>query len=102
MFLHLSVLAGYFAPIVGWVLPIAIWQIKRNDLPELDIHGRIVANWLISTVLYFGICFVLCFVGIGFPLMFLLWLANIVFTVIGGLKASNGEVWHYPMAIQWV
>ena len=107
MFIHLSVLAGLFVvPIAGWILPIVLWQIKKDDIPELDIHGRIVVNWLLSSLIYTAICIPLALSIIGIPLVPVVILAvfvmNIIFSVIGGIKANNGEVWHYPMSFQFV
>jgi hypothetical protein len=47
MLLHLSTLAGFIAVGAGFIAPIVIWQIKKTDYPELDPHGKNVANWLI-------------------------------------------------------
>ena len=97
MFLHLSALLGVTAmPILGFVVPIVIWQVKKDEFPELDVHGRVVANWLISSLIYFAICFALIFVVVGIPLFIIYWVIVIVFPLIGGLKANNGEVWEYP------
>ena len=47
-----------------------------------------------------GIVFgLLCFVLIGIPLLVALAVAAIVFPVVGGVKANNGEVWPYPCSI---
>lgn len=102
MLLHLSAILGWTGlPLMGLVVPIVIWQVKKDDLPEIDIHGRNVANWLITSLIYFGICFVACFVFIGFPMMVLLIVAAIAFPLIGGLKANNGVVWEYPLTFRF-
>jgi len=44
MFLHFSLLAGYVVPIAGLIAPIIIWQLKKNELPGLDEHGKVVAT----------------------------------------------------------
>lgn len=107
MFIHLSVLAGIFVvPLAGWVLPIVLWQVKKDDMPELDVHGRIVVNWLLSTLVYgaIGVALMMSVIGIplGLPLLLVLCIANIVFSVIGGIKANSGEVWHYPLTFRFV
>ena len=51
MFLHLSVLTTYIVPLAGLVAPIVIWQMKKNDSPKLDMHGKIVVNWVLSMIL---------------------------------------------------
>jgi uncharacterized Tic20 family protein len=102
MLLHFSVLAGFLVPFAGLIVPILIWQLKKNDLPWLDIHGKNVANWIISKLIYFGCCVLLVFVIIGVPMLIVLGICALVFPVIGGIKASSGEVWKYPMAISFV
>lgn len=99
MFLHLSQLAGYVIPLVGLIAPIVIWQMKKEQYPMLDEHGKTVVNWIISELIYFAVSFMLAFVLIGFPMLMILGLLAIIFPIIGGIKANNGELWHYPMTI---
>jgi len=99
MFLHLSQLAGYIIPLVGLIAPIVIWQMKKDEYPILDEHGKAVVNWIISELIYGAICFVLVFIVIGFPMLMVLGILAVIFPIIGGIKANNGELWHYPMAI---
>lgn len=102
MFLHLSTLLGFVVPFLGLVAPILIWQLKKEEMPALDAHGKSVANWLISSFLYALGCVVLSFVLIGIPLLVVLGLLCIVFPIIGGIKANDGELWHYPMTIKFL
>jgi uncharacterized Tic20 family protein len=102
MFLHLSVLAGFLIPLGGLVVPIAIWQMKKDQLPLLDAHGRNAMNWIISEVIYWTISFVLAFILIGLPMLGILGLLSIIFPVIAAVKANNGVVWKYPLAIPFL
>jgi uncharacterized Tic20 family protein len=102
MFLHLSQLAAYIIPLLGLIAPIIIWQIKKDEYPILDEHGKIVVNWIISELIYAAIGFVLMFVVIGIPILAVLGILAIVFPIIGGIKANNGELWHYPMTINFI
>ena len=101
MALHLSQFAGYLVPLAGFVVPIVIWQVQKEDMPELDIHGRIVANWLISSLIYFTVFGLLSFVIIGLPFVFALIALTIIFPIIGGIKANQGRAWKYPLAINF-
>jgi uncharacterized Tic20 family protein len=99
MFLHLSMLAGYVVPMAGLVVPIVIWQLKKAELPGLDPHGKNAVNWIISQILYAVGCVLLVFVLIGIPLLIALGVIGIIFPVVAAIKANNGEVWKYPLAI---
>ena len=100
MFLHLSQFCTYLAPGAGIIVPIILWVVKKDQSPTIDAHGRIVVNWLISAIIYAVLGFLLCLtvVGIvvGIPLFILLTVLGIVYPIVGGLKAQQGEVWNYP------
>lgn len=96
MLLHLSPLTAYFSFGLGWLLPILIWQFKKDRHPSLDEHGREATNWVISQLIY-GLLFgVLVFVGIGVFLLIALGVLAVVYPIIGGIKASDGQLWRYP------
>jgi uncharacterized Tic20 family protein len=102
MFLHLSVLAGYVVPIAGLIVPIVIWQMKKVDLPGIDSHGKNALNWIISAIIYAVVCFILVFAIIGIPLLIALFAISVIFPIVAGIKASQGEVWKYPLAITFM
>ncbi len=101
MFIHLSQLCSYLVPLAGLVVPIVLWQIKKDESEIIDRHGRIVANWLITKAILCVVFFALCFVVVGFPLIVALAVVSIIFPIIGGVKANNGEVWRYPLSIKF-
>lgn len=99
MVLHLSQLAGFVIPFAGLIAPIVIWQVKKPTMPSIDPHGKMVANWLISLLIYGSVAMLLSFILIGIPLVMALTVLAIIFPIIGGIKANEGEVWRYPLTI---
>jgi uncharacterized Tic20 family protein len=99
--LHLSQYLGFCIPFAGWIVPILIWQLKKEEMPMLDAHGKAVANWLISSFIYGLIFFVMVFIIVGIPLLVILGLLCLLFPIIGAINAGNDEVWEYPMAIKF-
>jgi|SRR5262245_14961128 len=102
MFLHLSLLAGNLMPGAGIVIPILIWQMKKDVLPKLDIHGKEAVNWMLSMLIYLSVSAILTLVLIGIPLLIALAVVGIVFPIIAAIKANNGEVWRYPLTIRFI
>jgi len=102
LLLHLSMLAGYAVPLAGLVAPIVIWQVKKNELPDIDAHGKNAVNWMISHILYIIISVVLCFVLIGIPLLIAVAILGVVFPIMVAVKGNNGEVWRYPLSITFL
>lgn len=102
LFLHLSQLLNLVLPPAGIIAPVVLWQIKKNEMPALDAHGKMVTNWLISSVIYFIACFILTFVLIGILGFVALGIASVVFPIVGAVKANNGEFWEYPLTIKFL
>ena len=94
--LHLSQFCGFLIPLAGLVVPIVLWQVKKNESQLIDQHGRIVANWLITAFIAGIVFFMLSFLLIGIPLLILLGVLCIVFPIVGAIKANDGIAWPYP------
>jgi uncharacterized Tic20 family protein len=101
MFLHFSQYLGFMVPLLGFAAPILIWQLKKEDMPELDIHGRIVANWLLSSLIYSLVCAALTIVLIGILGFIVLAALSLIYPIIGGIKANDGQPWDYPGSIRF-
>ena len=96
MIIHFSILAGWVVPLAGLVVPILLWQLKKDDLPGIVPHAHIVLNWIITSLVYAVICLILSLVLIGLLGFMVLGLVTVIYAIIGGLKANDGEVWEYP------
>jgi hypothetical protein len=94
-------LSGLIVPLAGLIVPIIIYILKKDELPGLVPHGYVVFNWMISAIIYAIICIILMIVVIGIPLLFALGLVSLIFPIVGGIKASDGEVWPYPLSIKF-
>ena len=102
LIMHLSQLANLILFPIGIVIPIVIWQTQKDKIPALDAHGKMVTNFMISMTIYLFASLILMFVLIGFLLLPVLGIIGIVFPIIGGIKANNGELWEYPLAIKFL
>lgn len=101
MLMHLSQFAGYIIPLAGLVLPIIMWATNKEESQEVDNHGKVILNWVISSLIYICISFVLTFILIGVIGLFAVAICGIVFTIIGAIKANEGKLWHYPLSIKF-
>ncbi len=103
LFLHLSQLANVLFFPLGIIAPVVIWQLKKDQIPALDAHGKMVVNWMISSIIYGFVSIILIFVFlIGLIPLIGLIIAGIAFPIIGALKANNGELWEYPLTIKFL
>jgi len=102
LWLHLSQRANVILFPVGIIIPIVLWQTQKEKMPALDAHGKTIANWMISSIIYAMASVVLMFVLIGFVTILAVGLMGIIFPIIGAMKANNGELWEYPLTIKFI
>lgn len=105
MFCHLAGLAGIVVPVIlsGIIAPLIVWQIKKDDHPFIDEHGKEALNFQISIGIYAFVSVLLIFVFcVGALLLAAVEIVNIVFLLIAGIKANNGESYRYPLCIRFI
>lgn len=100
MFIHLSQLLGGTG--IGIVVPFILWYIKKDESVIIDNQGKVVVNWILSFLIYAICCGLLAFIFIGIPLLIVLGICNFIFIIIGSIKASSGELWKYPLSIEFL
>ena len=100
---HATALAGFFVPWAGHILgPLVVWLAKRTDSTEIDENGKESLNFQISMLIYNVIAGVLCLVLIGFIILAILHILNLVLVIIASIQASEGKFYRYPMTIRLI
>src|SRR5690606_3159272 len=86
----------------GFLPALIIWLTKKDESPYLAQQAKEALNFQITIALAFFVCFILVFVLIGALLIWLVWLADIIFSIVAAVKASKGMNYHYPVAIPFI
>ena len=104
---HLSPLLTFLVPIPGMsiIAPLVIWQMKKTSMPYAAGHAKEALNfnitafiWLVGAIIAGLALFVLGLL-LTVPLVGLIWL---ILTIVGAVKAGNGERYRYPFTIRFV
>ncbi|GAB2492169.1 DUF4870 domain-containing protein [Arenimonas alkanexedens] len=90
--------------IAGFIVPLIIWLINKDkaDKSWLNAQAKEALNFQITVLLAWVVAFVLSFLLIGFLLYPVILIGNIVFCILAGMKANNGESYRYPVSIRLV
>ncbi|MEO7933506.1 MAG: DUF4870 domain-containing protein [Chthoniobacterales bacterium] len=94
---HLSLIIG-----VGFILPLIVYFVKKQDSPLTAEHAREALNFHISVYLYAFVSFLLCFIFIGVPLLFILGIGSVICSIVACIKASDGQFYRYPLTLRFV
>ena len=101
MLVHLSALGGAVVPMGHIILPLVIWQIKKEQ-PFVDYAGKEAVNFNISATIYAIVALILVMAFIGIVLLPAIAIASIVLVIIAGLKANDGMGYRYPFTIRFI
>ncbi|MDA9338469.1 DUF4870 domain-containing protein [Flavobacteriaceae bacterium] len=103
VFTHLSQLLDFVTGIGGFIVPLLLWLVKKDEVFDMDRHGKAILNFRISMFLYLLICipFVLLF-GLGLLGFIVIGLFYIIFPIINAIRASNNQQPNYPLSIKFL
>lgn len=92
------------AGIVGlsFLGPLIVMLTKGNESVWVRRHAVESMNFQLSVLIYMLVSAVLCLVLIGFLLLIALGIGYFVLTIIGAVRAANGEDYRYPLTIRMV
>ncbi|RYZ33947.1 MAG: DUF4870 domain-containing protein [Myxococcaceae bacterium] len=104
MLAHLGSIAGIVvgAGFLGWAVPLFLMLTKGKESSFVRSHAVESLNFQITTFIAMAVSAVLMCVGVGFLLVPIVALGSIVFTIIAGLKANDGELYRYPVNLRLV
>jgi uncharacterized Tic20 family protein len=105
MFCHLAGLAGFVVPVIfaSIIAPLIVWQIKKDEHPFIDEHGKEALNFQISIGIYSLVSLALIpLFCIGAFLLAAVGIVNLVFLLIAAVKANSGQPYHYPLCIRFI
>jgi uncharacterized protein len=103
MLAHLSALAGLVFPLLGIVLgPLVVYLARRDNSAFVAAHGKEALNFNITVLLATIVCMLLMMVFVGFLLGTALFVAWLVLTLIAAIKASEGQLYRYPISLRLI
>lgn len=109
LFAHLSALVGLVIPFGSVLGPLVVWLVKKDTMPFVADQAKESLNFQITVaalcVALGVIAIPLMLIGIGFlllPLIGVIFIAALVLSVIGGIKANEGTAYRYPFAIRLI
>jgi uncharacterized Tic20 family protein len=97
-----ALLAHFGGALLSFIAPLIALLAKGNESPTVKAHATEALNFQITWGIASIIAWIVaaCTLFILFFLPLLTWLVIIVFSIIGGLKANEGQLYHYPMTVR--
>jgi uncharacterized Tic20 family protein len=100
--MNMAMLCHLLAIFTGFLGPLIIWLIKKDETPFVDDQGKEALNFQLTVLIAMvvsGFLFVIC---IGPFVMMGVGIANLVFCILAAVKTSKGEAYRYPVNIRFI
>jgi uncharacterized Tic20 family protein len=107
MMAHLGAIAALFVTggFLGWAVPLFL-MIAKKDSAYIRTHAVEALNFQISMAIAaaVGWVLVLSIIGlcVGVPVLLAAAAAGVIFPLLGGLKANEGQLYRYPFNVRLV
>ncbi len=99
---NMAILVWVLGVFFGFI-PSLIFYLLNHEKPGwLRDVTREALNFQLSFIIYFFGCILLAFVFIGFLLLPVVGLLLVIFSIIGAMKSSAGEIYRCPIAIRFL
>jgi uncharacterized Tic20 family protein len=103
MLSHLSgALVVFGVPLLHILGPLAIWLWKRKEYPFVADQGKEALNFQISMGLYGLVGWMLTIILIGWLILGLLIIVNLIFVIQAASKVRRGETYRYPFNLRLI
>ena len=97
------VLISHLGAIVfSFVAPLFVWLLQHEESDEIEEHARASLNFQLTVFVGYLGAYLLTFIWIGYPILYLLMLFNAVCVIMASVKAWNDEeLFRYPFAYEF-
>lgn len=93
---HLAGTVFFFIP------ALVVWMLKKNDSAYLADQSKEALNFQITVLIAMAVAKAMLWVLVGFALVPLVFLGNLVFCIIAAISTSKGETYRYPLCLRLI
>ena len=86
----------------SFIPSLIVWLLKKDDSEYIAAQAKEALNFQITLLLAQFVAYVLIFILVGFLLLGLIWIFNIVFCIIAAISSSKGENYRYPLTLRLI
>jgi uncharacterized Tic20 family protein len=100
----MAMLSHLLSIFFGFIPALVIWLTKKQEHPFIEDQSKEALNFQITMAIAWavGVIFAVMTLGLGSLLFPVLWIANLIFSIMAAMKAKDGVSYRYPFALRLV
>jgi len=97
-----AMLCHLLAIFTGFLVPLIIWLIKKDQSRFIDQQGKEVVNFELTLMIGVVAAALTICIGVGFVIFAAVWIVNIVFGILATIDVNKGKPYRYPVCIRFI
>lgn len=86
----------------SFIPALVVWLLKKDDSEYIAAETKEALNFQITVLLAQFVAYVLMLILVGFLLLGIIWVINVVFCIIAATSSSKGEHYLYPFTLRLI
>lgn len=99
MLAHLSALVAMALGGMTFLGPLIVWLVKKDQSAFVADQGKEALNFQLSVLLVTIVCAATI---IGIPLVLVVFVGSIIYSIIAGMEANKGVAYRYPYTFRLI
>jgi len=99
---NIATITHFGGAIFSFIPSLLVWLLKKDDSAFISDQAREALNFQITMLLAQFIAGFLVVILVGFLLMGLIWLVNVVLCIMAAISSSRGETYRYPFSLRLI
>ena len=88
--------------VFSFIPALIVWILKKEDGAFIADQAKEALNFQITVLIAQFIAAILAWVLIGFILIPIIWILNVVFCIIAAITSSKGNTYRYPLCLRLI
>ena len=88
--------------VFSFIPALIVWILKKEDSNYIADQAKEALNFQITVLIAQFIAAILAWVLIGFILIPIIWIFNVVFCIIAAIASSKGKTYRYPICLRLI
>jgi uncharacterized protein len=88
--------------VFSFIPALIVWILKKDESAYLSDQAKEALNFQITILIASFVASILIWLLIGFVLLPIIWLVNLIFCIIAAIATSKGETYRYPFCLRLI
>ena len=100
----MAMLAHLLGALIGFLGPLVIWLVKKDQHPFVDDQAKEALNFHITLIFAYLVAGIMTAVSCGFLFFvaFIPYVLQVIFGILAAVEANKGVYYRYPMTLRLV